>query len=249
MKKNNFLPKVASMVTFGAAVIAIAANSLMLIGCKKSDASGPAASISEPADTWHKSSGFVHDGNQINSSGTTNGFFWQCYFTTGSATITQGSAGNFSSTYSNVGDVVVGKGYNPGSAGTRGYNVGALSGSYNNIGIYGWTTSPLIEYYVTEFGSVASGSAINTVSSDGHTYTFYKHQQVNQPSIQGTATFWQYLDNWGGSSTGSNHTITMANHINNWKSHGGQGFGSYNLQILALEAYGGKSGSINATVW
>ncbi len=249
MKKNNFLPKVASKVTFGAAIILFAANSSMLIGCKKSTASEPVTSISESTDTWHKSSGYVHDGNQINSSGTTNGFFWQCYFTTGSASITQGSAGNFSSTYSNVGDVVVGKGYNPGSANTRGYNVGALSGSYNNIGIYGWTTSPLIEYYVTEFGSVASGSAINTVSSDGHTYTFYKHQQVNQPSIQGTATFWQYLDNWGGSSTGSNHTITMANHINNWKSHGGQGFGSYNLQILALEAYGGKSGYINATVW
>jgi endo-1,4-beta-xylanase len=249
MTKNIFLPKVAGKVAFGAAIIAIAANLLMLIGCTKSDNAAPIVTASEQTPTGHYSSGFVHDGNQVNSSGTSGGFFWQCYFTTGSASITQGSAGNFSSTYSNVGDVVVGKGYNPGSAGTRGYNVGALSGSYNNIGIYGWTTSPLIEYYVTEFGSVASGSAINTVSSDGHTYTFYKHQQVNQPSIQGTATFWQYLDNWGGSTKGANHTITMANHINNWKSHGGQGFGSYNLQILALEAFGGKSGSINATVW
>lgn len=249
MKKNNFLPNVARKAKFGAAILAFASSSVMLIGCKKTDNSAPAASTSAETPTGHYTSGFVHDGNQINSSGTTNGFFWQCYYTTGSASITQGSAGNFSSTYSNVGDVVVGKGYNPGSAGTRGYNIGSLSGSYNNIGIYGWTTSPLIEYYVTELGSVASGSPINTVSSDGHTYTFYKHQQVSQPSIQGTATFWQYLDNWGGSSTGSNHTITMANHINNWKSHGGQGFGSYNLQILALEAYGGKSGSINATVW
>jgi endo-1,4-beta-xylanase len=90
---------------------------------------------------------------------------------------------------------------------------------------------------------------VNTVSSDGHNYSFYKFQRVNEPSIIGTATFWQYKDNWGGSSTGSNHSVTMANHINNWKSHGGQGFGSYNYQILALEAYGGKSGYINATAW
>jgi endo-1,4-beta-xylanase len=46
----------------------------------------------------------------------------------------------------------------------------------------------------------------------------------------------------------------MANHINNWKSKAGQGFGSYNYMIFGLEAYDyststGKSGYINATVW
>jgi endo-1,4-beta-xylanase len=185
----------------------------------------------------------------MESSGTSNGFYWQLYLQGGSATITQGSAGNFAVSYNNVTDVVAGKGWNPGSTRTIGYNVGALSGSYNFVGIYGWTTSPLIEYYVDELGSVASGTRINTVSSDGHTYTFYRQQRVNQPSIIGTATFWQYLDNWGGSSTGANHTVTMANHITNWRNAGGEGFGSYNLQILALEAYNGKSGYINATAW
>ena len=183
------------------------------------------------------------------SSGTVGGFFWQNFITTGTSNITQGAAGNFSDTYSNVGDVVVGKGFNPGSTGTRGYNVGVLTGSFNSVGIYGWTTSPLIEYYITEFGSVATGAVINTFASDGHNYNFYKHEQISQPSIQGTATFWQYLDNWGGSTKGANHTITVANHVNNWKAHGGQGFGTFNLQILALEAFGGKSGSINATIW
>jgi endo-1,4-beta-xylanase len=96
---------------------------------------------------------------------------------------------------------------------------------------------------------MTSGTSIGTMSSDGHTYKVYKHQQVSQPSIIGTATFWQYLDTWGGTSTGSNHAVTMSNHINNWKSKGGQGFGSYNYQILALEAWSGKSGYINATVW
>ena len=186
------------------------------------------------------------------STGNDHGYFWQLYVSGGSASISFPSAGtyagNFAVTWNNVSDVVAGKGWNPGSSHSIGYNIGSLSGSYNNFGIYGWTTSPLIEYYITEKGSVG-GIVVNTLSSDGHTYTFYKQQRVNAPSIQGTATFWQYKDNWGGTSTGANHTVTTANHINNWKSHGGLGFGAYNLQILAVEAYGGKSGSCNATVW
>ncbi|WP_221452796.1 glycoside hydrolase family 11 protein [Mucilaginibacter sp. FT3.2] len=249
MKKINFLPGVARKVTFGAAIIAFAASSSMLTSCKKESATVQKASSSEPVPVGERSSGFVKDNLQPNSTGTNNGFFWSLYQAGGTASLTNGSAGNFSISYSNVSDVVGGKGWNPGSARNIGYNVGSLSGSYNFVGVYGWTTSPLIEYYVCELGSVAAGSQVNTVSSDGHTYTFYKHQQVSQPSITGTATFWQYLDNWGGSSTGSNHSINMANHVNNWASNGGQGFGSYNYQILALEAYSGKSGYVNATVW
>ena len=145
--------------------------------------------------------------------------------------------------------MVAGKGWNPGASRVVNYNVGSLSGSYNFFGVYGWTTGPLIEYYVCEFGSVTYGAtSVGSVSSDGHTYGVYKHQQVNQPSIQGTATFWQYLSQWGGSSTGSNHAVTLSNHFSYWSSHIG-GMGAYNLQILAVEAYGGKSGSCNATVW
>ena len=186
-------------------------------------------------------------------TGTDHGFFWSLFVSGGSANITFPNAGqfagNFAISYSNVGDVVGGKGWNPGSSHSIGYNVGSLSGSYNFVGIYGWTINPLIEYYVCEKGSVASGGVINSINSDGHGYNFYRHQQISQPSIQGTQTFWQYLDQWGGTSVGANHTVTMANHINNWRNNGAHGFGSYNYQILALEAYSGKSGSINATVW
>ena len=186
------------------------------------------------------------------STGTDHGFWWQCYVSGGSASISFPSAnqypGNFAVTWNNVGDVVAGKGWNPGSAHSIGYNIGFISGAYNNFSVYGWTTSPLIEYYICEKGNVG-GTYVNTISSDGHNYNFYKHQQINQPSIQGTATFWQYQDNWGGAATGVNNTVTTANHINNWRNRGGQGFGNYNFQILAIEAYGGKSGSCNATVW
>ena len=188
-----------------------------------------------------------------NGTGTDHGFYYSLYSSGGSATMTFPSAGsypgNYAITWSGVGDVVGGKGWSTGSARAVNYNVGAANG-YNNISVYGWTTSPLVEYYICELGSLYTGNAQfkGSVSSDGHNYNTYLHQQVNQPSIQGTATFNQYLDNWGGSSTGSNHTVTTSNHFNHWKSLG-MNMGSFNYQIFGTEAYNGASGSVNATVW
>ena len=184
-----------------------------------------------------------------NGTGTNNGFYYSLYSSGGSATMTLGSAGNYAINWSGVSDVVGGKGWNPGSAQAISYNVGSASG-YNNISIYGWLTNPLVEYYITELGSLYTADATykGSVSSDGHTYSTYEHQQVNQPSIQGTTTFEQYLDNWGGASTGTNYTVTTSNHFNHWSSLG-MSVGSFNYQILGTEAYSGASGSVNATVW
>ena len=187
-----------------------------------------------------------------NGTGTNCGYWYSLYSSGGSATMTFNSScpyggGNYAISWSGVNDVVGGKGWSTGSAQTIGYNVGSASG-YNNISIYGWLTNPLVEYYICEFGSVVSGSYKGSVSSDGHSYSTYEHQQVNQPSIQGTATFEQYLDNWGGSSTGSNHTVTTANHFTHWRNLG-MTVGNYNYQILGTEAWGGASGYVNATVW
>jgi endo-1,4-beta-xylanase len=184
-----------------------------------------------------------------NGTGTNQGFYYMLYTSGGSSTMTFSTqyAGNYAISWSNVNDVVGGKGWNPGGSRTVGYNVGSASG-YNNISIYGWTTSPLVEYYICEFGSVVAGTYKGSVSSDGHTYSTYEHTQVNQPSIQGTATFNQYLDNWGGSSIGSNHSVTTGNHFNHWNSIG-MNMGTFNLMILGTESYGGRSGYVNATVW
>jgi Glycosyl hydrolases family 11. len=83
------------------------------------------------------------------------------------------------------------------------------------------------------------------VTSDGGTYNIYEHQQVNQPSIQGTATFEQYLAIR--TSPTSSGTITTQNFFNAWASHG-MNLGTLNYQILATESFGGGSGSSNVTV-
>jgi endo-1,4-beta-xylanase len=184
-----------------------------------------------------------------NGTGYNNGYYYSLYTSGGSSNMTFSSqyAGNYALSWSNVNDVVGGKGWNPGGYRTVGYNVGYATG-YNNISIYGWTTNPLVEYYICEFGSVANGTYKGSVSSDGHNYNTYEHLQVNQPSIQGTATFEQYLDNWGGSSTGSNHQVTTGNHFSHWSSLG-MNLGNFNYMILGTEAWGGRSGYVNATVW
>jgi endo-1,4-beta-xylanase len=90
-----------------------------------------------------------------------------------------------------------------------------------------------------------AGTNMGTMTSDGGTYTIIKHQQVNQPSIQGTATFNQYLAIR--TSPRSSGTITFSNFVNAWASHG-MNLGSMNYQIMATEAWGGGSGSSSITV-
>ncbi len=188
-----------------------------------------------------------------NGTGTNNGYFYSLFTSSGTATMTfpQNAQfpGNYAISWSGVGDMVGGKGWRTGGNMSVGYNVGSASG-YNTISVYGWTTNPLVEYYITELGSLFTANATfkGTVSSDGHTYSTYEHLQVNQSSIVGTATFEQYLDAWGGSSIGANHTVTTGNHFSHWQSLG-MPLGAFNYMILATEAYNGASGQVNATVW
>lgn len=68
----------------------------------------------------------------------------------------------------------------------------ANSGPSQYLSIYGWTKSPLIEYYVVEsYGSYNPSSGATrrgTIQSDGGTYDIYQTQRVNQPSIEGTVS-------------------------------------------------------------
>jgi endo-1,4-beta-xylanase len=190
---------------------------------------------------------------QICSSQTGNngGMYYQMWTNgQGSACITLNSSNSYSTTWSNVGDFVDGVGWNPGSNQTVSFTSSLnASGGTTLISLYGWSTNPLVEYYVEEnyHGSPnTAGTYMGQMTSDGGTYNIYEHQQVNQPCIQGNnCTFEQYLAIR--TSPTSSGTITTQNFFNAWASHG-MNLGSLNYQILATETWGGGSGNDSVTV-
>ena len=85
---------------------------------------------------------------------------------------------------------------------------------------------------------------MGSLTSDGSTYTIWRNERVDEPSIEGTSTFYQYIS--VRADTRTSGTVTVENHFEAWADLG-LDLGAFNYQVIAVEGYGG-SGSAEQTV-
>jgi hypothetical protein len=178
-----------------------------------------------------------------NKTGINHGFYYSFWNdnTRGSAAMTLKSGGRYKTKWNNVGNFTAGKGWSTGKQDRIICFSGKFYGGSNGfLAVYGWTKNELIEYYVVEnYGNWVppGGTSVGSFISDGGTYQIYKTQRVNQPSIVGTTTFYQY---WSVRTTKrTSGTVTFANHVEAWKSKGMYLGKIWDYQIM--ESEGNKS--------
>ena len=125
---------------------------------------------------------------------------------------------------------------------------------FRSIGIYGWSKSPLIEYYIVDsWGSqyrpgdwvASNGSKKGTFTIDGAQYDVYTNVRTDAASIEGNKTFTQFFSirkearNCG--------TIDITAHFKKWAELGMTLGNMYEAKVLgeAGNSNGGASGKFD----
>jgi hypothetical protein len=164
-----------------------------------------------------------------NQTGSIDGYDYELWKDSGTTSMTLNGGGKFRCSWSNINNALfrIGKKFDS----TQTYQqLGNISVDYgcdyqpngnSYLCVYGWTKSPLVEYYIVEsWGSWRPPGATSkgTITVDGGTYDVYETTRTNQPSIIGTATFQQY---WSvRTSKRTRGTISVTQHFNEWANKG-----------------------------
>jgi hypothetical protein len=120
-------------------------------------------------------------------------------------------------------------------------------GGFSYIGVYGWSTNPLVEYYIVEDWVTTNrpvpGTKTGTITVDGAPYDVYTHTQVNQPAITGGNATFPQIFSVRQTARNCGH-ISITEHFKAWEPY--QKLGSmYEAKILV--EVGGGVGSADVT--
>ena len=187
-----------------------------------------------------------------NQTGTEDGYNYELWKDYGTTSMTLNGGGTFSCQWSNIGNALFRKGIKFDSTKTY-QQIGNISVDYgcnyqpngnSYLCVYGWSKSPLVEYYIVESWGTwrpPGASSKGTITVDGGTYEVYETTRVNQPSIEGDTTFKQY---WSvRTSKRTSGVISVTEHFKAWERMGMQ-MGKIYEAALNVEGYQ-SSGSAN----
>ncbi|MBQ8800483.1 MAG: glycoside hydrolase family 11 protein [Lachnospiraceae bacterium] len=180
-----------------------------------------------------------------NATGTQDGYNYELWKDYGTTSMTLNAGGTFDCSWSNIGNALFRKGikfdctktYSQLGNITVNYGVNYQPNGNSYLCVYGWSRSPLVEYYIVEsWGTWRPPGATSkgTITVDGGTYDVYETTRVNQPSIDGNTTFQQY---WSvRTSKRTSGTISVTEHFKAWEKLGMK-LGKIYETALTVEGY------------
>ena len=164
-----------------------------------------------------------------NKTGQIDGYSYELWKDYGTTSMTLLGGGKFSCNWSNIGNALfrIGKKWDCTKTWQQlgtisvAYNVDYRPNGNSYMCVYGWTRSPLIEYYIVDsWGSwrPPGSNSMGTINVDGGTYDIYVTDRINQPSIDGTTTFKQFWSVRTQKKTSG--VISVSKHFEAWTSKG-----------------------------
>ncbi|ODM27743.1 glycoside hydrolase [Clostridium sp. Bc-iso-3] len=181
-----------------------------------------------------------------NQTGTHGGYNFEYWKDRGNGTMVLKDGGAFSCEWSNINNILFRKGFKYNETQTH-QQLGNITLTYScnyqpngnsYLSVYGWTSDPLVEYYIIEsWGNWRPPGATSkgTITVDGGTYDIYETTRVDQPSIKGdVTTFQQY---WSVRTTKrTSGTISVSEHFKAWEKMGMKMGKMYEVSLV-VEGY------------
>ena len=164
-----------------------------------------------------------------NAVGQVDGYSYELWKDYGNTRMTLNGGGKFSCEWNSINNALfrIGKKWDCSKTWQQ---LGTISVTYNvdyrpngnsYMCVYGWTRNPLIEYYIVDSWGTwrpPGSNSMGTIYVDDGVYDIYVTDRINQPSIDGTATFKQFWSVRTEKKTSG--TISVSKHFQEWTNKG-----------------------------